>query len=219
MVSYQRPKQFLCVPQAFHTSGNKSTQRRRKESQSLDVFPSELRSALIKRSPLNSCAASQDDTEDEHTRLLDSGEHNVILTIPNGDQAEQAAFLELSRPNGHIKTSGYQAVRLIHNDDEGIDVNSESLSSRTQPQLSSLTASGQLEPEKRWHSCEQLHSTSSEKRCREGKDTAISSTVNKSVKQWLVNLFGVGHGPVIDPSPPTGEEYSDIPRDDRESVV
>lgn len=222
MVSCQRPRQFLCVPQVFPS--NKSNQRRRKESQSLDVFPSQLRSALSQRSPLASCA-SHDDMEDEHTRLLDSQEeHNVILTIPNGDQAEQQQ-LELSRPiNGHVKTGGYQAVRLIHNDDEGIDVNSESLSSRTQP-ASSLTASG--DQEKRWHSCEQLHSTSTtgdpKQRARDNKvDTAIASTVNKSVKQWqwLVNLFGVGHAADnFSRSPQTGEEFSDLHRDDRESVV
>lgn len=218
MVSCQRPRQFLCVPQVFPS--NKSSQRRRKESQSLDVFPSELRSTLSQRSPLASCA-SQDDMEDERSRLLGSEEHNVTLTIPNGDQAEQ---LELSRPiNGHVKTCGYQPVRLIHNDDEGIDVNSESLSSRTQPS-SSLTACG--DQEKRWHSCEQLHSTSAgeKQRGRENKvvDTAIASNVNKGVKQWqwLVNLFGVRHaGDNFSRSPQTGEEFSDLHRDDRESVV
>ena len=216
MVSCSRPKQFLCVPQVFPSTGNKSTQRRRKESKSLDLFPSELRSLRSDRSPLPSCA-SHDDTEDEHTRLLESDEHNVILNIPNGDQQEQA---ELSRPNGHIKSSGYQAVRLMHNEDEGIDVNSESLSSRTK-QRPSLAASGLLEPEKRWHSCEQLHHpTPGERRGKESKDTAIASTVNKSVKQWLVNLFGVGHGgDTLVRSSQTGEDFSDLHRDDRESVV
>ncbi|XP_057366529.1 receptor-type guanylate cyclase Gyc76C-like [Daphnia carinata] len=214
------PRQFLCVPQVFPSRGNKTTQRRRKESKSLDLFPSELRSTLNEQSPLPSCA-SQGDTEDEHTRLLDgSDDHNVVLTIPNGDQPQQA---ELSRPNGHIKTAGYQAVKLIHNDDEGIDVNSESLISRdrTRPRPS-LTACGLLEPEKRWHSCEQLHHpTSGEKRGKENKDTAIASTVNKSVKQWLVSLFGVGHGgDTFVRSSQTGtEEFSDLHRDDRESVV
>ncbi|KAI9555200.1 hypothetical protein GHT06_017715 [Daphnia sinensis] len=213
------PRQFLCVPQVFPSRGNKSTQRRRKESKSLDLFPSELRSTLNEQSPLPSCA-SQGDTEDEHTRLLDgSDDHNVVLTIPNGDQPQQA---ELSRPNGHIKTAGYQAVKLIHNDDEGIDVNSESLISRdrTRPRPS-LTACGLLEPEKKWHSCEQLHhSTLGERRSKEGKDTVIASTVNKSVKQWLVNLFGVGHGgDTFGRNSQTGEDFSDLHRDDRESVV
>lgn len=213
------PRQFLCVPQVFPSRGNKSTQRRRKESKSLDLFPSELRSTLNEQSPLPSCA-SQGDTEDEHTRLLDgSDDHNVVLTIPNGDQPQQA---ELSRPNGHIKTAGYQAVKLIHNDDEGIDVNSESLISRdrTRPQPS-LTACGLLEPEKKWHSCEQLHhSTLGERRSKEGKDTVIASTVNKSFKQLLVNLFSVGHGgDTFGRNSQTGEDFSDLHRDDRESVV
>lgn len=212
------PRQFLCVPQVF-PSRNKSNQRRRKESKSLDLFPSELRSTLIDRSPLPSCA-SQDETEDEHSRLLGgSDDHNVVLTIPNRDQPEQA---ELSRPNGHIKTSGYQAVRLIQNDDEGIDVNSETLISRDRTRhRPSLTACGLLDSEKR---CEQLeHSTSGERLGKESKDTVIASTVNKSVpnvKRWIVNLFGVGHGgDAFSRNPQTGEEFSDLHRDDRESVV
>jgi hypothetical protein len=214
------PRQFLCVPQVF-PSRNKSNQRRRKESKSLDLFPSELRSTLIDRSPLPSCA-SQDDTENEHSRLLSGcDDHNVVLTIPNGDQPEQA---ELSRPNGHIKTSGYQAVRLLQNDDEGIDVNSETLLSRDRTRhRPSLTACGLMESEKRY-SCEQLeHSTSGERLGKEGKDTVIAPTVSKSVpnvKRWIVNLFGVGHGgDAFSRNPQTGEDFSDLHRDDRESVV
>ena len=211
------PRQFLCVPQVF-PSRNKSNQRRRKESKSLDLFPSELRSNLNDRSPLPSCA-SQDDTEDEHSRLLgDSDDHNVVLNIPNGEPELE----ELSRPNGHIRTSGYQAVKLIHNDDEGIDVNSETpISCDRSRHRPSLTACGLLESEKR---CEQLeHSTSGERLGKESKDTVIASTVSKSVpnvKRWIVNLFGVGHGgDTFSRNPQTGEEFSDLHRDDRESVV
>ena len=206
-IASERPlqQQFLCVPQAYPTGGNKSYHRRRRESKSLDLIPSELRLTLMERSSrLPSCSASQEDTEDEHSRLLD--DHNVVLTIPNGNRSEQqAAQLSdcLSKPNGHIK--------LIHNDDEGIDVNPETQQQRT----SLLSASGQhLEPEKRWHSCDQLQRTA--------KDTAIASTVNKSVKQWLVSLFGVGQAsdPFVVRNPPnSGEEFPDIHRDERESVV
>lgn len=211
-IASERPlqQQFLCVPQAYPTGGggNKSYHRRRRESKSLDLIPSELRLTLMERSSrLPSCSASQEDTEDEHSRLLD--DHNVVLTIPNGNRSEQeqqaAQQLSdcLSKPNGHIK--------LIHNDDEGIDVNPETQQQRT----SLLSASGQhLEPEKKWHSCDQLQRTA--------KDTAIASTVNKSVKQWLVSLFGVGQAsdPFVVRNPPnSGEEFPDIHRDERESVV
>lgn len=223
IISSKRPKQFLCVPQAYPSSGNKSYHRRRRASKSLDLIPSELRLKLNQHSPLPSCT-SQEDVEDEHTRLLDeeNQSNSVVLTIPNGNQSEQATHSDLSRPNGHIKPSGYQAVKMFHNDDEGIDVNSESLSGRTQRK--SLSASGHVEPEKRWHSCEQLQRssllTSGDKRVRETKDTPIASTVNKSVKQWIVNFFGVGHGSgTFTRNPPTAEDFTDIHRDDRESVV
>lgn len=211
LVPSRSTRQFLCVPQVFPSSGNKSAHRRRKESQSLDLFPSELRSTISDRSPAPSCV-SQDDFDNEHSRLLD---HNVTLTIPNGDQKD-----EQPRHNGHVKSSGlYQAVRLIHNDDdgEGDDVNSESPD--TLQRRPSFTASGIVEPEKKWHSCEQLHRTKAAERRR--KQSAIASTVSKSViKQWLVNLLGVGHGgETYRRNPQTGEDISDLHRDDRESVV
>lgn len=211
-------RQFLCVPQAFSNNG-KQSQRRRKESKSLDLFPAELRSALSDRSAA-SCT-SQDDIEDEHTRLLDSDDPDVTLTIPNGDQHEQIDLFDTARPNGHIKSTKYQAVRLLHNEDEGIDVNSESSTSRVQHQDgSSFTASGFSESDKKWHSCEQLQNQPlGDKRAKDNKDAPITSTVNKSVKQWLVNLFGVGHS-----SEPYGktlpvDDFSDIQREDGESVV
>jgi hypothetical protein len=80
-----------------------------------------------------------------------------------------------------------------------------------------------MESEKRY-SCEQLeHSTSGERLGKEGKDTVIAPTVSKSVpnvKRWIVNLFGVGHGgDAFSRNPQTGEDFSDLHRDDRESVV
>lgn len=204
-------RQFLCVPQAF-PNGVKQSQRRRKESKSLDLFPVELRTALSDRSAA-SCT-SQDDIEDEHARLLDLDDPDVTLTIPNGEQHDS------SRPNGHIRNTSYQAVRLLHNEDEGIDVNSESSTSRAQHQDgSSFTASGFSDSDKKWHSCERMQThVPGDKRGKDNKDTPISSTVNKSVK-WLVNLFGIGHGNEPYGMTLPADDFTDIQREDGESVV
>lgn len=167
------PRQFLCVPQIFPSG--KGAPRRRKESKSLDVFPSQLRPGRSDRSILQSCP-SHEDTEDEHTQLLKE-DNNIVITIPDDDDHQQQTGLTVPmRPNGHLKSSAYQAVPT-HNDDEGIDSNSESSTGRVQQQRLSLTALELPEMEgKKWYSCEQLHHSSpDDMRSKEKSDIPIAS--------------------------------------------
>lgn len=211
----------LAVPHPAYpnASNGKPAARKRKESKSLEFFPSEMRSSMSDRSPLPSCT-SQEDNEDERALLLEEDD-SIILTVPNGDgqqqQQQQASFL-----NGNLRSSGggYQAVRLIQNENDrmnNVDVHSESSTGRVRkqqhPRLSSVSVSGRCEEQekKKWHSCDQLHrqtpptSTADQKRSRDtnGRDTPIASAV-----KWLVNLFGK--------NPPAAEEITDIQREERE---
>ena len=212
----------LAVPHPVYlnTSNGKPAARKRKESKSLEFFPSEMRSTVSDRSPLPSCT-SRDDNEDERALLLEEDD-SIILAVPNGDgyqqqqQQQQTGFL-----NGNLRSSGggYQAVRLLPNENDKMnnsDVHSEPSIGRVRRQnharLSSLTVSDRCEDQgKKWHSCDQLQqhqtppaSTGDQKRSRDtnGRDTPIASAV-----KWLVNLFGKN---------PAVEEFSDIQREERE---
>lgn len=216
----------LAVPHPVYlnnTSNGKPAARKRKESKSLEFFPSEMRSTVSDRSPLPSCT-SRDGNEDEDERaLLLEEDDSIILAVPNGEgyqqQQQQTGFL-----NGTLRSSGggYQAVRLIPNENDKMnnsDVHSEPSVGRVRRQqharLSSLTVSDRCEDQgKKWHSCDQLQqhqtpptTTGDQKRSRDtnGRDTPIASAV-----KWLVNLFGK--------NAPAVEEFSDIQREERERI-
>lgn len=200
-------RQFLCVPTMFPSGRTQS--RKRRESKSLDLFPAELRSIRSDRSILPSCPS---DTEDENAHLLE----DIVVTSADDDQ--QLQMQDSFRPNGHVKSSQSCKVRLVHNDDEGIDVNSVSSTGRVQ-QLS-LTEPPKREG-KKCYSYDQLPNPVD---TTNDKDTPIASTVDKNqhLANWLVNglvnIFGsekMGNNT----SSATNEEYSDRRCEDTESAV
>ena len=172
-------RRFLCVPPQIFPS-NKGA-RRRKESKSLDVFPSQLRPVSSDRSILNSCP-SHEDAGDEQTELLgrkNNSPNSTVITIQDSDeQPDQSITIPRTvlRPNGLLTTSGYHAVPT-HNDDEGIDSTSESSTGRVQQHGQSLTTLGLPEDEtesKKWFSCEQLHHSVGDRRGVDGQNQDIA---------------------------------------------
>lgn len=202
-------RQFLCVPTMFPSGRTPS--RKRRESKSLDLFPVELRSVRSDRSILPSCPS---DTEDENAHLLE----DIVVTSADDEQPLQIP--DSSRPNGRVKSSPSCKVRLVQNDDEGIDVNSESSTGRFQRPCLSGSEPPKMDG-KKCCSYDQLDNPVDE---TDDKDTPIASTVDKNQRlaNWLVNglvnIFGsekMGNKT----SSATDVEFSDLRCEDTESAV
>lgn len=189
--STRNKRQFLCVPQA-----------RRKESKSLDLFPT---------TPSNASDRSDRPVghSEECVRLL-ADEQDIVLTIPGGPEAQL-------RPNGDVE-------ELHEGEEEDVDEEEEDgASERALKRRMSAVCLPDVhddddgEDEKKWRSCDALRPVPPSPAGHSGvkRDTKPIA----SVKQWLVNLFVVRPSEEFSKNHMPSEEHVKIASDDRESVV
>ena len=186
-------RQYLCVPQHIFPGQASKTPRYRKESRSLDLFPTEMR--ISDRSFYTS-------GEEEEQALL---QNDITLTIPNGDQYKPN--------NGCLKSPDYQNRSMLHNDVEDIDAESFPIVKR----LSLASAELPDDTDEQMNFCEQLYQLEhleGDHNKRDTKDAPISS-FNKKLKQLFVNFKPFSSASAK--SPPLSMD--DHLHEERESVV